>query len=72
MCINTYQRVVKLRIARILPKITDDGDREVIEILKSMKMFLTGGPTKIPITKVLKPNDPWGWPFNFDDAEVKK
>lgn len=55
--ISNGQRVLKLHNSKILPKGSNDDDREVIPILKAMKPFSTGGPSGIIITEVLKPND---------------
>lgn len=41
--INTGQKVLKLHIARVLSKVTNDDDREIITLLKSMSIFSTGG-----------------------------
>lgn len=57
-CINTGTRVVKLQIATILLNVTNNDDNEVVSLLKEINIFSTGGPPKILIIEVLKPNNP--------------
>lgn len=72
VCINTGKRIVNLHIVMILPDITFDDDWEVISLLKAMSIFSTGGPSRILIIEVLKPNDPKGLSARFDEARAHK
>lgn len=41
-------------------------------LLQSMKVFSTGGPSKVFIRKILKPNDPRGYSKIFDTARAEE
>lgn len=63
---------MKLHIARVLPDMIDDDDREIVTVLNARSIFPTGWPSTVFITEVLNPKDPWGWTKQFDEAKAKK
>lgn len=55
--VYTADRVVKLKISRVLPTADDNQERKIINLLKSLSTFSTGGPLGIIPTELIAGKD---------------
>lgn len=71
--ISDGPRVSKMNISQVLPDTADDEDHwTIIKLLRSIRQFNTGGPSRIMISEVLEPNDERSWSPQFEEAKQKE
>lgn len=70
--INTGQRLVKLNITSIFPKIASKYDQEITSLLIFLIEFTTSEPPGILTTEVLKPSDSKGWSPKFEAVKTEE
>lgn len=68
----TGQRVLKLQIAKVPPKVTAEDDKEMATLHNVTSLFSTGGTSRVLVGKAIKRNDLKGWTQPFDQARTKE
>lgn len=70
--VNSGQIVVRVIITSSLAKIANDDDEKIMILLKYIKIFSMGGPSRILTTEIFKPNDSKRLSQKIDEARAKE
>lgn len=70
--INTRARIVRLNLLRVRTSLTNNDEKEVVTIMKSMEQFKSNSYNEISVVEVISDDNPSSWNKELINAKKKE